>query len=190
LRPPRNITRDRRENSRRIGGRRRENFSGRRSPGRTGPAHGGRRRTNEDRIAPFIAAGGLRLLPFAEADARAAVELGAHLKRQARPIGPHDGLFAGQARRASAALVMANGRGVSACAGVGRAGLGGNLIRRRFGRDRGCRSDDPEQHERRPIRHAPPLSPILQCPHIEPSRTRPAEPQFTDAAGVGNQIAA
>ncbi|MFI5015211.1 MAG: type II toxin-antitoxin system VapC family toxin [Hyphomicrobiales bacterium] len=75
-----------------------------------GAAHSERRKANEDKIALFIAAGGLKLLPFEEADAREAADIRAHLRRQATPIGPYDVLIAGQARRAGAPLVTANSR--------------------------------------------------------------------------------
>jgi tRNA(fMet)-specific endonuclease VapC len=75
-----------------------------------GAAYSERRRANEEKIALFIAGGGLKLLPFAEADAREAAEIGAYLRRQATPIGPYDVLIAAQARRAGVPLVTANGR--------------------------------------------------------------------------------
>jgi tRNA(fMet)-specific endonuclease VapC len=75
-----------------------------------GAAHSERRRENEEKIALFIAAGGLAVLPFDEADAREAAEIRAHLRRRATPIGPYDVLIAGQARRSGASLVTANNR--------------------------------------------------------------------------------
>jgi tRNA(fMet)-specific endonuclease VapC len=75
-----------------------------------GAAHSERRRTNEEKIALFVASTGLHLLPFTEADAREAAEIRAHLRRQATPIGPYDLLIAAQARRAGAVLITANGR--------------------------------------------------------------------------------
>jgi len=75
-----------------------------------GAAYSERRRANEDKIALFIAAGALQLLPFATADAREAADIRAHLRRQAKPIGPYDALIAGQARRAGVPLVTAKGR--------------------------------------------------------------------------------
>jgi tRNA(fMet)-specific endonuclease VapC len=75
-----------------------------------GAAHSERRSANEDKIALFITGGGLQLLAFAEADAREAADIRAHLRRQATPIGPYDALIAGQARQAGVALVTANGR--------------------------------------------------------------------------------
>jgi tRNA(fMet)-specific endonuclease VapC len=73
-----------------------------------GAAYSERRTANEDKIAVFIVAGRLTLLPFGEADAREAADT--HLRRLATPIGPHDVLIATQARRASAPLVTANSR--------------------------------------------------------------------------------
>ena len=75
-----------------------------------GAAHSERRAANEEKIALFIASGGLTLLPFEEADAREAADIRAHLRRRATPIGPYDVLIAGQARRAGAPLVTANAR--------------------------------------------------------------------------------
>ncbi len=60
--------------------------------------------------ALFLAAGGLELVPFEQADAREAADIRAYLRRQATPIGPYDVLIAGQARRAGASLVMANSK--------------------------------------------------------------------------------
>lgn len=75
-----------------------------------GAAYSERRKANEEKIALFIAAGGLTLLPFEEADAREAADIRAHLRRLATPIGPYDLLIAGQARRAGAPLITANSR--------------------------------------------------------------------------------
>ena len=75
-----------------------------------GAAHSERRKANEDKIALFIASGGLRLLPFEEADACEAADIRAYLRRLAKPIGPYDALIAAQARRTGAPLVTANGR--------------------------------------------------------------------------------
>ncbi len=75
-----------------------------------GAARSERRKANEDKIALFIASGGLTLLPFEEADAREAADIRAHLRRLATPIGPYDVLIAAQARRAGAPLVTANSR--------------------------------------------------------------------------------
>jgi tRNA(fMet)-specific endonuclease VapC len=75
-----------------------------------GAAHSERRRANEEKIALFVASGGLRLLAFEEPDAREAADIRAHLRRQGTPIGPYDLLIAGQARRAGAVVVTANSR--------------------------------------------------------------------------------
>jgi tRNA(fMet)-specific endonuclease VapC len=75
-----------------------------------GAAHSERRGANENKIALFIASGGLTLLPFEQADAREVADIRAHLRRQATPIGPYDALIAGQARRAGASLVTANAK--------------------------------------------------------------------------------
>jgi tRNA(fMet)-specific endonuclease VapC len=75
-----------------------------------GAAYSERQKANEDKIALFIAAGRLTLMPFEEADAREAADIRAHLRRLATPIGPYDVLIAAQARRAGAALVTANSR--------------------------------------------------------------------------------
>jgi tRNA(fMet)-specific endonuclease VapC len=73
-----------------------------------GAARSQRRKANEDKIALFIAAGGLTILPFEEMDAREAADIRAYLRRHGLPIGPYDLLIAGQARRAGASLVTAN----------------------------------------------------------------------------------
>lgn len=75
-----------------------------------GAAASKRRRANEDKIALFIASGGIRLIAFEEADAREAADIRAHLKRLGTPIGPFDLLIASQARRARTTLVTANAR--------------------------------------------------------------------------------
>jgi tRNA(fMet)-specific endonuclease VapC len=75
-----------------------------------GAAHSRRQRENEEGIALLISSCRLAVLPFDEADARAAAEIRAHLRREATPIGPYDLLIAAQARRAGATLVTANGR--------------------------------------------------------------------------------
>ena len=75
-----------------------------------GAAHSQRRGANENKIALFIASGGLEILPFEQADARDAADIRAYLRRKATPIGPYDVLIAGQARRAGASLVTANGK--------------------------------------------------------------------------------
>jgi tRNA(fMet)-specific endonuclease VapC len=75
-----------------------------------GAAASARRRENEEKIAVFIASGGLKLLPFEEPDARVAADIRAYLRERGAPIGPYDALIAAQARRAGATLVTANGR--------------------------------------------------------------------------------
>jgi tRNA(fMet)-specific endonuclease VapC len=72
--------------------------------------HARRRKANEDKIALFIVAGRLTLLPFEDADAREAADIRAHPRRLATPIGPYDVLIPAQARRAGAPLVTANSR--------------------------------------------------------------------------------
>ena len=73
-----------------------------------GAANSAHRQANEDKVAIFIAAGGIALLALAEDDAREAAAIRAHLKRQGTPIGPYDVLIAAQARRSGATLVTAN----------------------------------------------------------------------------------
>ena len=75
-----------------------------------GAAASRRRKDNEDKIALFIASGGIALLSFDSADAIEAADIRAHLKRTAKPIGPYDLLIAAQARRAGTTLVTANTR--------------------------------------------------------------------------------
>ena len=75
-----------------------------------GAAASKQRRANEDKIALFIASGGIRLIAFEEADAREAADIRAHLQRLGTPIGPFDLLVASQARRARTTLVTANTR--------------------------------------------------------------------------------
>ena len=74
-----------------------------------GAAHSQRRGANENKIALLIASGGLDS-SFEQADARDAADIRAYLRRKATPIGPYDVLIAGQARRAGASLVTANGK--------------------------------------------------------------------------------
>ncbi len=75
-----------------------------------GAAASARRHENEEKIALFIASGGISLLSFEEEDAREAAQIRAHLKRSGSPIGPYDVLIAGQARCRGAMLVTANAR--------------------------------------------------------------------------------
>ena len=83
-----------------------------------GAAVSRRRKTNEDKVALFIASGEIALLPFEAADAIEAAEIRAQLKQTARPIGPYDVLIAAQARRAGTTLVTANTREFSRVAGL------------------------------------------------------------------------
>jgi tRNA(fMet)-specific endonuclease VapC len=73
-----------------------------------GAAYSAKRKENEDKIALFIAAGNLSLLPCTESDAAEAADIRAHLRKLGQPIRPFDVLIAGQARRAGATLVTAN----------------------------------------------------------------------------------
>ena len=75
-----------------------------------GAAASKRRRDNEEKIALFIASGGISLLPLEEKDAREAASIRAHLKRAGTPIGPYDVLIAAQARRYGATLVTSDAR--------------------------------------------------------------------------------
>lgn len=75
-----------------------------------GAAASARQRENEEKIALFIASGGISLLLFEEEDAREAALIRAQLKRSGTPIGPYDVLIAAKARRRGATLVTANGR--------------------------------------------------------------------------------
>lgn len=68
-----------------------------------------RRDYNTDRVQAFLS-GPIRLLPFDEADARAAGEVRALLEQERRPIGAYDSLLAGQAVRRGFTLVTANVR--------------------------------------------------------------------------------
>ena len=68
-----------------------------------------RRDYNTGRVQAFLS-GPIRLLPFDEADARAAGEVRALLEQERRPIGAYDSLLAGQAVRRGFTLVTANVR--------------------------------------------------------------------------------
>jgi len=72
---------------------------------------------NEQKIALFVAAGGLDIPAFEQADAKEAADIRAHLRRLSSPIGPYDVLIAGQTRRAAATLATANGREFERCRG-------------------------------------------------------------------------
>ena len=74
-----------------------------------GVAKSERRDYNIERVQAFLS-GPIRLLPFDEADARAAGEVRALLEQERRPIGAYDSLLAGQAARRGITLVTANVR--------------------------------------------------------------------------------
>ena len=74
-----------------------------------GVAKSERRDYNTERVQAFLS-GPIRLLPFDEADARAAGEVRALLEQERRPIGAYDSLLAGQAVRRGITLVTANVR--------------------------------------------------------------------------------
>ena len=74
-----------------------------------GVAKSERRDYNTERVQAFLS-GPVRLLPFDEADARAAGEVRALLEQERRPIGAYDALLAGQAVRRGFTLVTANVR--------------------------------------------------------------------------------
>jgi tRNA(fMet)-specific endonuclease VapC len=68
-----------------------------------------RRAHNAERVRAFLA-GVVEILPFDEADARAAGAVRAELSRAGTPIGAYDALIAGQATRRGITLVTANTR--------------------------------------------------------------------------------
>ena len=74
-----------------------------------GVAKSERRDYNTERVQAFLS-GPIRLLPFDEADARAAGEVRALLEQERRPIGAYDSLLAGQAVRRGFTLVTADVR--------------------------------------------------------------------------------
>jgi tRNA(fMet)-specific endonuclease VapC len=74
-----------------------------------GVAKSARRDYNTERVQAFLS-GPVSLLPFDEADARAAGEVRALLEQERRPIGAYDSLLAGQAVRRGFTLVTANVR--------------------------------------------------------------------------------
>ena len=74
-----------------------------------GVAKSARRDDNTERVQRFLS-GPVSLLPFDEADARAAGEVRALLEQEHRPIGAYDALLAGQAVRRGFTLVTANVR--------------------------------------------------------------------------------
>jgi tRNA(fMet)-specific endonuclease VapC len=70
----------------------------------SGSHHSRRRREQMQGIEELA----LPLLPFSSADARAAGEIRAELKRRGTPIGPYDLLIAGQARARGLTVVTRN----------------------------------------------------------------------------------
>ena len=72
-----------------------------------GVAKSEKRDYNTERVLAFLS-GPIHLLPFDEADARAAGEVRALLEKERRPIGAYDSLLAGQAVRRGFTLVTAN----------------------------------------------------------------------------------
>jgi len=74
-----------------------------------GVAKSGRREVNTERLDAFLA-GPLELIDFDEDDAREAGTVRAELARAGKPIGAHDVLIAGQARRRRVRLVTSNAR--------------------------------------------------------------------------------
>jgi tRNA(fMet)-specific endonuclease VapC len=74
-----------------------------------GVAKSARRDYNTERVQAFLA-GPITVLPFDDADARAAGEVRALLEQERRPIGAYDSLLAGQAVRRGFTLVTANVR--------------------------------------------------------------------------------
>ena len=74
-----------------------------------GVAKSARPDTNTERVQAFLA-GPLEILPWDEADARAAGEVRAQLEKEGRPIGAYDALIAAQAVRRGITLVTANTR--------------------------------------------------------------------------------
>ena len=74
-----------------------------------GVAKSERREYNTERVQTFLS-GPIHLLPFDQADARAAGEVRALLEQERHPIGAYDALLAGQAIRRGLTLVTANVR--------------------------------------------------------------------------------
>lgn len=74
-----------------------------------GVAKSGRPDENTRRVQTFLA-GPLEILPWDEADARAAGEVRAQLEKEGRAIGAYDALIAAQAVRRGITLVTANSR--------------------------------------------------------------------------------
>jgi tRNA(fMet)-specific endonuclease VapC len=76
-----------------------------------------RRGLNVARLESFLG-GVTELLPFDDADARAAGEVRANLRTAGNPIGPYDVLIAGQALNRGLTLVTANVREFRRVAGL------------------------------------------------------------------------
>ena len=74
-----------------------------------GVAKSDRTEENAQRVHVFLA-GPLEILPWDEADARAAGEIRALLEKEGRPIGAYDALIAAQAVRRGMTLVTAHTR--------------------------------------------------------------------------------
>lgn len=74
-----------------------------------GVAKSARRDYNTERVQAFLS-GPIQVLPFDDADARAAGEVRALLEQERRAIGAYDSLLAGQAARRGITLVTANVR--------------------------------------------------------------------------------
>lgn len=72
-----------------------------------GAAKSARAAHNAERIQAFLA-GPLHVLPFDEADARAAGEVRARLQRAGTPIGAYDTMIAGQALRRGLTVITAD----------------------------------------------------------------------------------
>lgn len=74
-----------------------------------GVSKSARRDHNTERVQTFLS-GPIEILPFDDADARAAGEVRALLEQAGTPIGAYDALIAGQAVRRGITLVTANVR--------------------------------------------------------------------------------
>lgn len=72
-----------------------------------GAAKSGRPAHNASRIHAFLS-GPVRVLPFDEADARAAGEVRARLQRAGTPISAYDTMIAGQVRRRGLTVITAD----------------------------------------------------------------------------------
>ena len=73
-----------------------------------GAAHSVKRLQNEEKLAFFLAGGGIELVSFDEGAAAVAGSIRAKLRQDGEPIGPYDVLIAAQALRRGATLVTAN----------------------------------------------------------------------------------